>query len=61
MLSSSSWSHYLLSAIGTGLFEHVVTVPLVMEYEDVLLRPGMVPLSAAAVLDVVDYLRPHQG
>ena len=54
--SKRGWSHYLLSTIGTGLFEHVVTVPLVMEYEDVLLRPGMVPLSAAAVLDVVDYL-----
>ncbi len=54
--SKHGWSFALLSSIGTGLFDHVVTVPLVMEYEDVLLRPGMVPLSAAAVHAVVDYL-----
>ncbi len=54
--SKRGWSYTLLSSVGTGMFEHVVTVPLVMEYEDVLLRPGMVPLSAAAVHSVVDYL-----
>jgi predicted nucleic acid-binding protein len=54
--SKRGWSYTLLSSVGTGMFEHVVTVPLVMEYEDVLLRSGMVPLSAAAVHSVVDYL-----
>jgi predicted nucleic acid-binding protein len=54
--SSRGWSHVLLTSIGTGMFDHVVTVPLVMEYEDVLLRPGIVTLPAAAVHSVVDYL-----
>lgn len=49
-------SFALLQRIGTGAFEHALTVPLVMEYEDVLLRAGMVPVSAGAVQDVIDYL-----
>ena len=49
-------SFALLQRLGMGVFEHVVTVPLVMEYEDVLLRPGMVPVPADAVQDVIDYL-----
>lgn len=49
-------SHALLQRIGTGAFEHALTVPLVMEYEDVLLRPCMVPMPADAVQDVIDYL-----
>jgi predicted nucleic acid-binding protein len=54
--SRQGWSYVLLTAVGTDIFEHVVTVPLVMEYEAVLLRPGMVPLKKQAVHDVVDYL-----
>ena len=49
-------SFALLSMAGTGVYEHVVTVPLVMEYEDVLFRTDMVPLTASAVQDVIDYL-----
>jgi putative PIN family toxin of toxin-antitoxin system len=49
-------SFALLSAAGTGSFEHLLTVPLVMEYEDVLLRSGLVPLPAEAAQDVIDYL-----
>ena len=49
-------SFALLSAVGNGVYEHAVTVPLVMEYEAVLLRPGLVPLTTAAVQDVIDYL-----
>jgi predicted nucleic acid-binding protein len=49
-------SFALMAALGSGGFEHVVTVPLVMEYEDVLLRPGMVPLPNQAVQDIVDHL-----
>ena len=49
-------SFALLSAVGQGRFEHIVSVPLVMEYESVLMRPGMVPLPAPAAQAVVDYL-----
>lgn len=49
-------SFQVIRLAGTGAFEHVVTVPLVMEYEDVLLRPGLVPLPASDVQDVIDYL-----
>jgi predicted nucleic acid-binding protein len=49
-------SFQVIRLLGTGAFEHVVTVPLVMEYEDVLLRPGMVPLPSPAVQAVIDYL-----
>jgi len=38
------------------MFEHALTVPLVMEYEAVLLRPGAVPVPADMVQDVIDYL-----
>ena len=50
----SRWSHGLFARVGTGQFEHVITVPLVMEYEEVLHRQGMVPLPTAAVDDVLD-------
>lgn len=49
-------SFEVLRRVGTGVFEHVLTVPLVMEYEDVLLRPGVVPLPPGAAQDVIDYL-----
>ena len=49
-------SFALLSLVGSGAFQHVVSVPLVMEYEAVLLREGMVPLPAAVVSDVIDFL-----
>ncbi|MBK6745374.1 putative toxin-antitoxin system toxin component, PIN family [Ottowia sp.] len=54
--SRSGWSFELLSLLDQGRFQHVVTVPLAMEYEDVLSRPGMVRVSASAVHDVLDYL-----
>lgn len=44
--SRLGWSFDLLSQLGRGTYQHVVTVPLVMEVEDVLLRPSMV-LEAA--------------
>jgi predicted nucleic acid-binding protein len=49
-------SFALLSSVGSGLFEHALTVPLVMEYEAVLLRPGVVPMPASMAQDVIDYL-----
>ena len=54
--SRLGWSFDLLSQLGRGAYQHVVTVPLVMEYEDVLLRPSMVRLAPAAVHDVLDYV-----
>ena len=37
-----------------GQFAHVVTVPLLIEYEEVLHREGMVPLTNASVDTVLD-------
>ena len=54
--SRQGWSFDLLARIGTGQFEHVVTVPLLIEYEDVLHRKGMVTVTKAAVNDVLDYV-----
>lgn len=54
--SRKGWSFPLLSLVGRQRFQHLLTVPLLMEYEDVLLRPGMVPLGVDAVNDVLDYL-----
>ncbi len=54
--SRRGWSFDLLERVGSGQFEHVITVPLVMEYEDVLNREGMVPVSSAAVSDVLDFI-----
>ncbi|MEO8621171.1 MAG: putative toxin-antitoxin system toxin component, PIN family [bacterium] len=46
----------LLSLLGSGGFTHCLSVPLLFEYEDVLTRPGMVPLSAEAIEDILDGL-----
>lgn len=54
--SRRGWSFDLLKRLGKGQFEHVVTVPLLIEYEEVLHRQGMVPLTGAAVDDVLDYV-----
>jgi predicted nucleic acid-binding protein len=46
----------LLSLVGSGHFGINLSVPLVMEYEDVLLRPESgIPLPRSAVEDVLDY------
>lgn len=54
--SRRGWSFDLLMHLGKGQFEHVVTVPLLIEYEAVLHRVGMVPLASVAVDDVLDYV-----
>lgn len=47
----------LLSRVGRGQVTLHLSVPRVLEYEDVLLRPSVgVPLSPEAVGDVLDYL-----
>jgi putative PIN family toxin of toxin-antitoxin system len=50
-------SSKLLSLIGTGLFEIHLSVPLVLEYEDVLLRKNMsLPVTQKVIADVIDSL-----
>ena len=45
----------LLSEIGQGAFEIALSVPLVLEYEDALLRAELTRLGRDAVDDVLDY------
>jgi predicted nucleic acid-binding protein len=46
----------LLSLVGSDHFGINLSVPLVLEYEDVLLRPELrIPLPASAIGDVLDY------
>jgi putative PIN family toxin of toxin-antitoxin system len=54
--SKSGASFRLLQAIATGTFGINVSVPLVLEYEDVLLRPDTaIPLPQQALEAVIDY------
>ena len=48
-------SYAVLKLVGTGRFDIAVSVPLVLEYEDALLRRRG-HLSAEAVRNVVDFL-----
>jgi hypothetical protein len=45
----------LLSEVGQGAFEIALSVPLVLEYEDALLRAELTRLGRDAVDDVLDY------
>lgn len=49
-------SFRLLKLVGTGIFDIHLSVPLVLEYEDVLLRelPGL-QATTAAVRNVIDF------
>ena len=49
-------SFRVLSLVGSGVFTHCLSVPLLFEYEDVLKRPGLVPLTGDAIEDVLDGL-----
>lgn len=50
-------SFELLSRIGTGEFDIAVSVPLVLEYEDVLLRHlPATSLNEANIRDIIDYI-----
>ncbi len=48
-------SFALLELVGTGAFDVVLSVPLVLEYEDAALR-GRLALSAKDIAAVIDYL-----
>jgi putative PIN family toxin of toxin-antitoxin system len=55
--SSRGASHQLLRRLGTDTFEHVVSVALVLEYEDALTRPESgIALSRTDIEAVLDYL-----
>jgi predicted nucleic acid-binding protein len=54
--SNKGWAYDLLRYIGCGHFQHIITVPLILEYEDVLLRKNMVPISTQEVNAVLDYI-----
>jgi putative PIN family toxin of toxin-antitoxin system len=47
-------SFQLLSRLTSSQFELQLTVPLAMEYEDVLHRPGLLPLPVDAIDAVLD-------
>jgi predicted nucleic acid-binding protein len=50
-------SFQILSRVGTGAFDIAVSVPLVLEYEDALLRHAAdAGLSPTDVRDLIDYL-----
>jgi putative PIN family toxin of toxin-antitoxin system len=50
-------SFRLLRLLGTGRFEAAVSVPLVLEYEDVLMRHvKMVDFDEAEIAAVIDYM-----
>jgi predicted nucleic acid-binding protein len=57
MRSRRGASFAVLSQVGTDLFEIAVSVPLVFEYEEVLLRQAdEVGRSSQVVTDVIDHL-----
>jgi putative PIN family toxin of toxin-antitoxin system len=49
-------SFKILSHLRQGNIEIALSVPLLFEYEDVLNRPGKVPVSSEAVDALLDYL-----
>ena len=50
-------SFEVLSRVGTGAFDIAVSVPLVLEYEDALLRQlPDTSLDESAIRDIIDYI-----
>ncbi len=49
-------SFKVLSLVGTGKFETSVSVPLVLEYEDALMRDVRRPITMRDVGDLLDYV-----
>ena len=57
MRSRRGASFALLSQVGKGRFEIALSVPLVLEYEDVLMRQaGIMNRDPIAVTDLLDYV-----
>jgi len=56
LLSNRGAAFEVLALVGTGAFGINVSVPLLLEYEDVLLRPHLaIPLPPGTIHDVLDY------
>lgn len=53
MRSTRGASHAILMAIHQRRFTPVLSVPLLMEYEDVARRPGMLPYRSQRDIDVI--------
>ncbi len=54
--SSRGAAYELLQQVGTGTFGINVSVPLLLEYEDVLLRPEIgISLPPGTIRDILDY------
>jgi len=49
-------SYQLIRSIGRGNWRPNISVALALEYEDVLKRQGLLPLSVAEVDDFLDYV-----
>ena len=57
LYSTGGASHKLISMIGSGRFDIHVSVPLVLEYEDVLLRNAReFKLTKSDIGDFIDYI-----
>jgi putative PIN family toxin of toxin-antitoxin system len=54
--SNRGISFQLLNMIGTSAFDVAISVPLVMEYEAVLVRPGMIPIPHESIGAILDYI-----
>ena len=54
--SSLGASYALLQIVGQGTFDHGLTASLVLEYEAVLKRPGVVPIVEGDVDRLIDFL-----
>jgi putative PIN family toxin of toxin-antitoxin system len=55
--SRTGASFEVLRRLGDGCFTPVISPPLCIEYEDVLLRPGMVPtLTPSEISAFLDYI-----
>ena len=62
MLSNKGVAFKLISLIGKQKFKYVLSVPLVMEYEDVLKRKdSKIILSQEAINNILDRLCYHAG
>ena len=50
-------SFQLLSLVGTGVFEHCLSVGLLFEYESAIKQPGVIPKPSCRQVDaVLDYI-----
>lgn len=57
MRSADGASHEVLWQVGTGMFETAVSVPVVLEYEEVLRREaGSLGMSSRDVGDLIDFI-----